>query len=81
LGNLSLAQLKRLSVIKADQKDESDGEEIWNWKSNTHLSNIPLFSILIRAPPKYPFSTLNIKNLYCTYYLVQETHTLISLLS
>jgi hypothetical protein len=28
LGNLSLAQLKRLSVIKADQKDESDGEEI-----------------------------------------------------
>jgi hypothetical protein len=28
LGNLSLAQLKRLSVVKADQKDESDGEEI-----------------------------------------------------
>ena len=43
LGNFSLAQLKRLSVVKAGQKDESDGEEIWNWKSNTHLSNIPLF--------------------------------------
>jgi len=28
LGNFSLAQLKRLSVVKAGQKDESDGEEI-----------------------------------------------------
>lgn len=28
LGNLSLAQLKRLSVVKEDRKDESDEEEI-----------------------------------------------------